>query len=89
MADKFDEMAQIAGKAGGLDEAQWSGLAHILRSVARDAIKECDNAMVETAMDDRSRRAARKAIKALLASLGSLGDRSDEPESDPAHMNQI
>lgn len=67
MKDKYDDMAKIAGSAGGLSEQQWPGLAIILRSLAHDTIKACDNAIVEADLDDRSRRVARKAIRALLS----------------------
>lgn len=86
VSDKFDEMAAIAGQAGGLDRSQWPGLAIILRSLARDTIKACENAVIEAPLDDRSRRIARKAISLLLTR--SNGDRSDVAERPADSLNQ-
>lgn len=38
---RFTEMAEIAGKAGGLSKEQWPGLAIIFRAIAKEEREAC------------------------------------------------
>ena len=81
--DKYDEMAAIAGKAGGLDEKQWPGLAIILRGVRAEALEQAakvaencdtlgpsyqDHELTPDGLHARKKvRQIAKAIRSLLA----------------------